>query len=570
MALASNRYWPLAAGVLAAVTFLLPISARCQSVDPAGPADPAKGTIAGLVVNAVTNRVVPRADVVLRNVRKAGDVKSVRADDEGRFIFRGVEPGIYRLAADRQSFLSDMRKRSYQPMIEVSAGAQIKDLVLRLLPTAAISGTIVDEHSDPMQHIQVKLLAREYRRGRLRLNTVGLGITDDRGEYRIYGLRPGGYYILAEYKPALRDKKLEIVSAGNIVGVIERAGIADPTQGAVSEREITYPPLFYPATSDFLQAQALPLGPGDEARADFVFFSTPSVSIKGVVINGVTGERVKNASVTAFWTDYLGGAGGIPGRISSEDGTFEVRGVAPGTYTLRTEFSDATGGNTDQRTVEVGVHGLENVLLAGQPEEEIEGQVTVEGGAKFPAAHVSVDFAPTRLAGDFRALANLPDLDFHGRLHPGEHYMVNALNLPADFYLKSVRLSGHEVERNDLVASGAREKVELALSPAGGHIDGLVTDDKDQPAPAYILLVPDEPKRKYFDLFRTARADVKGKFTLRGLAPGTYRLIAFEGVDPDELINHPELLKEYEGKGETVIVSESGKYYQPVRLIPGE
>jgi carboxypeptidase family protein len=565
MALATEKKFRLVTWILAAVPALLlfPVVAPCQA------SDPVKGTIEGTVINAVSSRMVPRADVVLRNLRRAGEVKSVRADDQGHFLFPAVEPGLYRLAADRQSFLTDTRKRSYQPMIEVSPGAQIKDLVIRLLPSGVVTGTIVDEHSDPMQHIQIKLLAAEYRKRRLRLNTVGLGITDDRGEYRIYGVRPGDYYVLAEYKPALRDKKLDVVAGAGVVGLLERTGIADPTQGAVPERQVTYPPLFYPATSDFLQAQALPVGAGDEVRADFIFFSMPSVSIKGVVINGVTGERVKNASVTAFWTDYLGAAGGVPGQTNS-DGSFEVHGVAPGAYTLRTEFGDANGASTDQQTVEVGVHGLDNVFLAGQPESEIEGKVIVEGEHPDDVHRVSVDFAPTRLSGDFRAMANAPKLDFQGRLRPGEHYMVNALNLPADYYLKEVRLSGHDVDRADLTAGGAREKVELVVNPAGGHIEGLVSDEKDQPNPAFVLLIPDEPNRKYFDLFRPGRADLKGKFTLRGVAPGTYRLIAFEGVEPDELINHPEMLKQYEGKGETVIVSEGGRYFQPLRLIPGE
>lgn len=562
MALAPKKNLLMAAGVLAAVNYILAAASPCQS------ADPVKATIEGTVINAVSNRMVPRADVVLRNLRKAGDVKSVLADDQGHFVFRDVEPSVYRLAADRQSFLSDTRKRSYQPVVEVSPGAEIKDLVLRLLPAGAVSGAIVDEHSDPMQHIQIKLLAREYRKGRLRLNTVGLGITDDRGKYRIYDVRPGDYYVLTEYKPALREKKLEVVTGGGgVVGLIERAGITDPTQGAVPESEITYPPLFYPATSDFLEAQALPVGPGDEVHADFVFFGKPSVSIKGRVINGITGERVKNASVTAYWTDYLGSAGGFPAQTTHSDGTFEVRGIAPGIYTLRTEFSDKTGGNTDQRMVEVGVHGAENVLLAGEPETEIDGRVIVDGDHPDDVRRVPLDFAPTRLAGNFRALANPPDMDFHVRLRPDEHYMVNALNLPADYYLKSVRLSGHEVEKSDFPASGLRENVELELSPAGGHLEGLVTDDKGQPAPAYVLMAPDGANRKHVDLFRSAHADLKGKFMLRGVAPGTYHLIAFEGVKPDELINHPDLLKEYDGKGETVMVEEGGKYFLSLRLI---
>ena len=44
----------------------------------------------------------------------------------------------------------------------------------------------------------------------MRLAVLGMGITDDRGEYRLYGIQPGEYYVLAEINPKLRAKNIEV------------------------------------------------------------------------------------------------------------------------------------------------------------------------------------------------------------------------------------------------------------------------------------------------------------------------------------------------------------------------
>jgi hypothetical protein len=57
----------------------------------------------------------------------------------------------------------------------------------------------VNEHDDPVQDTQVRLLSKEYLHGREFLNPVAFATTDDRGEYRIFGIRPGNYYLVVEY-----------------------------------------------------------------------------------------------------------------------------------------------------------------------------------------------------------------------------------------------------------------------------------------------------------------------------------------------------------------------------------
>jgi hypothetical protein len=179
---------------------------------------------------------------------------------------------------------------------------------------------------------------------------------------------------------------------------------------------------------------------------------------------------------------------------------------------------------------------------------------------------MSVRFSPVRTVGDVVVAARGPNFTLETRLRPLEPYTVSVNGLKDDFYLKSVQLSGHEVDRNGFTP-GPRDHIELSLSPNGGHIEGTVMDNRDQAASANVLLIPDEPNRGDFDLFRSAHAGSNGKFVLRGVPPGTYTLIAFEGLTPDELMNDPDTLKDYVNRGDTVLVSEGGKYQLAPRLI---
>jgi hypothetical protein len=525
-------------------------------------------SIEGQVIDAQNSRPIPWANVVVRNAKKNSDARSFAADSGGHFLATNIRPGSYVLVADHAGYFANPYKRAFQPTIEVSAGQEMKGVLLRLLPTAVVAGQIVDENSLPLVHVEVKLLARTFIHGRMRLAVLGMGITDDRGEYRLYSIQPGDYYLLAEINPKLRTKNIELIATSGLVGVLERSNISDPMAGAKPDQPITYAPSFYPGTSDFLQAEALPVAAGDEAHVNFVCYSARSVSIKGTVVNGTTGGHAGNATVAAYWTDVLGEAAAIPAETKS-DGSFEIRDLAPGRYTLRTSYSDLEGSYSDQREVEVGVHGLENLLLAVERDSAIEGQIVLSAPTPdFRASSVAVNFSPAGMTGDFRVVATAPRLDFAGSLKPGEHYRVSTASLPGDYYLKTVRVSGHDLlDLNNVTAAGPHEQIELVLNPSGGHVEGTVFDREDQPVSGYVLLVPEEANRNNSDLFRRARSDSKGKFILRGIPPGSYKLIAFEGYDAEELINFPDRLKEIEDRGERITITEGGKYSPVLKLI---
>ncbi|HLK52598.1 MAG TPA: carboxypeptidase regulatory-like domain-containing protein, partial [Candidatus Angelobacter sp.] len=381
---------------------------------------------------------------------------------------------------------------------------------------------------------------------------------------------PGRYYIVAEYKAADTPAQL-VQTAQPIVTQANAAGrqrpVNDPQADSslnIPDAAFTYPPLFFPATADFQQAQAVALSPGDEIAANFLLISAPVVSISGRVVNGMTGEPAGKAAVSAYWTPYMEGDG-IPAK-TSENGTFEVRGVAPGSYTMRTSFTEDGQSFVGEQTVEVGNRGAQNIEIPALPDFVGAGHVTIAGTLRNPINRVLADFAGEGLMPRVRASATSPQFKFEAQLRPDQRYHANVPNLPDDYYLKSVAISGHEMPPDNVVVNGRSGEIELVLSPSGGHIEGVLVDSKGQPTRGSVLLVPDVPQPGPPDLFRRASADSKGKFTIRGITPGSYRLVAMESVDVETEIYTPDFLRNIGNRGEGLIVGEEGKYTVSLKL----
>src|SRR6476660_8785150 len=151
--------------------------------------EPPTAVVEGSVINIQNSRTVPRATVSLSRLRGGGG-KSVRADGNGHFLFEHVEAGSYKLIAERPGFFSDARSRDYQPVFEVAEGQHLKNMPVRLMPSALVTGQILDEYNDPVQDVEIRLLTVKMRLGQMVLSPAGKTVADDRGQYRIPGLHP--------------------------------------------------------------------------------------------------------------------------------------------------------------------------------------------------------------------------------------------------------------------------------------------------------------------------------------------------------------------------------------------
>jgi hypothetical protein len=96
----------------------------------------------------------------------------------------------------------------------------------------------------------------------------------------------------------------------------------------------------------------------------------------------------------------------------------------------------------------------------------------------------------------------------------------------------------------------------------------VLFDSQDQPARGTVLLIPDATDPGPPETFRRARADSTGKFSLRGLPPGPYRVLALESANVETEINSPEFLRSLGNRGQHLLVEENGKYSVVLKLEP--
>jgi hypothetical protein len=85
--------------------------------------------------------------------------------------------------------------------VQIADGQQVADIRMRMLPGAVIAGTVRDASGQPVPGTRVYVMQHRfgYQTGERELTSAVSGLgepTDDRGQYRIFGLAPGEYVIV--------------------------------------------------------------------------------------------------------------------------------------------------------------------------------------------------------------------------------------------------------------------------------------------------------------------------------------------------------------------------------------
>ncbi len=384
----------LAAGIAIIVTALAawpPVRAQVRASGPdVQPAS--QGTLSG-VVEADRNGIAPQP-VNRAYVTMAADSfrRFTLTDGEGRFSFVGVEPGKYLLTASKAGYV-DSAYGASRPLgagtpIVVETGQSVADVRVTLVRGVAITGTIVGVDGEPAANLLVTARPVGADAGHPQRSTQGM--TDDRGTYRLFGLAPGGYRVMvmpdrAPYRAMRVSSAAEIdrelaelkrryrASAGSPPGAPGRGALRTDDAGAA----YSYAPVYYPSTTDALEAQVIELAAGEErVGVDFSLVLTGTVSISGAVTEAdgrpaadirimtfragseSASLRLRPALTLVGRVDFDGsalqapadlsavsvnlglsatdpqgpGALTVPAATVGADGTFELRGLVPGTY----------------------------------------------------------------------------------------------------------------------------------------------------------------------------------------------------------------------------------------------
>ena len=199
--------------------FLALLTVFSAPQDSAKQPEKAQGcTVEGLVLKAGTEEPLKKAWLTLRLEGTQSQSFSATTDATGRFTLKDIEPGRYRLSVERNGYVrQEYGQRGSSPMV----------------PAAVIAGRISDEEGEAAAGAVVQVMRFTYMRGKRELLPAGFDRADDLGEYRIYGLAPGKYYVSATLVPGM-------FSFGGML----------PGRLTGSRPEESYPPTFYPGTND--------------------------------------------------------------------------------------------------------------------------------------------------------------------------------------------------------------------------------------------------------------------------------------------------------------------------------
>lgn len=515
----------------------------------AAPASVNDGTIyslTGIVQNSVTGEPVAHALVQMVSVSSA----STFTDSGGHFEFDNLPAAITTVTARKPGFLSPEETdvgvvsdehiaRTRGPIPVVKVGPATPPVTLRLVPEAIVFGHALRPDGEPIGYLTVQLFYLQISDGHRKVLPMSAAQTNEEGEYRIAGLRPGTYYLQA----GPRFMSTWIGAPG------ERA------------REAAYRPVFYPGVPDLPSAAPLQLSPGQQLQADLSLSPDPVFRVSGTLVGlppGATAEDVF-PRLTVLPRDNRSVA--IP--VEAQPGNDFQAKIPAGSYIVRADIDTPHGpyGGDLPVTVQSDIGRL-NVIVAPAPELRVEVSVqrTHLDATPVPRSQgqVNVHFISQDLKG--------PTLEnsFLGGtvrgLEPGV-YAVEITPMDSSFYVDSAQCGGVDLLRDNLTVGAGSPPVRVLLRDDGGNLVGNIVAD-GHAAPGVALIIPDRAPMQ----IKVAAAGNSGQFVTSKLPPGDYAVLAFDGINDLEYAN-PEVLSPFLANAVHVSVVANGESHVTVNRI---
>jgi hypothetical protein len=444
-----------------------------------------------------------------------GRPKTATTDAQGAFEFKGLPAGTYRMTASAGQYAAAYLGIAYGAKKPAGPGADMgtpivlgngesfEKATIALPRGAVITGRVTDDTGEPQARVQVYTVL--FQPGSTRGQRTGSGAqTDDLGQFRLYGLTPGEYSVVAEAR----------------MNTFVQPNAPPETE----EDKIGFMTTYYPGTADEAGAQHVRARAGGE---------TPGIEIR--MVSGrlfhITGSVMDSQGRAAVRTSVSlmkrmpGGMGmNSFGSSTDDQGRFQMRNIPPGNYRISVrqqprqmnpDGSVSDPGEMASVPLTVGAD-VDDVMILTSPGATITGQVVFEQGppAQMPQAVVSPDltFTMKGMLGEFVLRGSAPNQ-----------------------YLKAVTLGGEDITDTPREFKTG-DRVTIVLTSRASTLEGNVTDAKSQPSTDSGIILFSEDKASWrWNAFKTRRGfvDASGHFKMSGLMPGRY----FVAAVPRERLN---------------------------------
>ena len=171
----------------------------------------------------------------------------------------------------------------------------MKGIEFRLPRGGVVAGHVFDEDGEPMPGAVVRVMRYQYLQGDRRLTPAGTAQTDDKGQYRVWGLNPGDYYInavtrIADFGRGGGPGGGRGGPGGAVAGFIDGAlgGNIAAVFGAAGDDQdrVAYAPTYFPGVGSVAEARPVVVGLSQEVLdVDFNLQLVRTSRINGHVTN---------------------------------------------------------------------------------------------------------------------------------------------------------------------------------------------------------------------------------------------------------------------------------------------
>jgi carboxypeptidase family protein len=525
---------------IAVALFISPVFAQAPPRDTVPPIGTA--AIRGRVIEASVDR--PLANVEVRLYSSALKINNATLTDaNGRYEFTGLPAGRYTIACSKPNFVraSYGQRRPLGPgtPIDVANGQVMTRIDVMLQRTGVVTGRVLDEFGEPAIGVQVAPMRYQFINGERRMQPSGRSVmTNDIGEYRIYGLMPGQYFIAAN---------------------ANRSGFGE------SNEQTAYAPTYYPGTGNVAEAQRLTVAAGQTITG----ISLPLLPVTASRVSGVAldGQGRPLAGANVYLTRRLGtGMFGANNAQAGPNGTFTIGGVTPGEYTVR---MSVPGVQDEFATAEIAVNGgdVTDVQLVLTKSSTLRGRIVfAPGDAKPPqtsAVHVNASH-PASMAAMGGSTTAKDDRTFELKASAG-HVLIRAFIFgPGDWRLKRVvTADGVDVTDAgvDVPPNATIDGIVVELTSRHSEVSGTVSDGAGARVRDCVVVTFAQDQQRWTAqtrYFGMSRPDVYNSFHLR-LPAGDYYAVAFEELDNSVSYNDPDVLQQLRERAITFSIADGEK-----------
>jgi len=521
-------------------------------------------SLKGQVVDALSGEPIRQVALTLTIVENNAQLAERRdrpprirttSDSAGNFLFRNLPPGRYQLQGEKTGYVmaaySD-RPGQIRTLLSGKPGQDLTGIVFKLIPQGVIAGKVLDEFGEPMANASLRLLRQMDYFPRIRDRFSGGG-TNALGEYLIGDLPPGRYILFVEPNPGRSSR-----------GAMLKQG---------QEEQDTYIPTYYPGTADAEAAASIQLGAGQQVRGIDVWLQKGRLYRISGQVSGLEPHRINLIPVSA---DEQAPRRPFQGIQNDRDGGFVISGVLPGEYQLMALRFAENGPPQYLGTSPVSVRNrdVEGLVVQSVPlgPISIAGRITMEeSGGSLSGAGVGLQRLgpPVPFLTDGNTKMQEDGVFTIENISPGK-YSVNVSYPEGDtWYVKRITAGPTDVLRDglDLTQSGTIAPLDIVISPEGGMIQGVVREGDAPRAGACLTLFPETLTSGDQRLRRGTNSDESGQFVIRNVAPGNYRLFAWEQRFSFRDLEEQDL-QPYQSSSVRVRVEENASQRVEVPVIP--